>query len=152
MERDLIFIPQAWNIKFNHAAGEIGSIFFRTIVDRREILGRRCPGCKRVLLPPRSYCERCFIQTDQWVKVGTEGTIQAFTVVYERFKGLPNPPYAIAYVLLNGANTSMVNFVKGVDLEDLNEALKKIKIGARVKVAFKRRRKGRITDFWYELL
>jgi uncharacterized OB-fold protein len=34
------------------------------------------------------------IQTDEWVKVGTEGTIQAFTVAYEKFEGLPDPPYA----------------------------------------------------------
>jgi uncharacterized OB-fold protein len=152
MKEDLIFIPQTWNIKFNHAAGETGSTFFKAIMERKEILGKRCPRCRRVLLPPRSFCERCFVQTNDWVKVGTEGKIQAFTIVYEKFDGLPDPPYAIAYVLLDGASTAMVNFIKGLDFTDLNGALNQIKIGIRVKVVFKRKREGKITDFWYEII
>ncbi|MGE5446236.1 MAG: hypothetical protein ACM3SR_16845 [Ignavibacteriales bacterium] len=31
--------------------------------------------------------------------------MQAFTVVYEKFERLPDPPYAIAYVLLKGRIT-----------------------------------------------
>jgi uncharacterized OB-fold protein len=152
MKNDLVFIPQRWNIKFNHAAGETGSAFFKAIMERKEILGKKCPECKRVLLPPRSFCERCFAQTEEWVKVGREGKIQAFTIVYEKFEGLPDPPYTIAYVLLNGAGTAMVNFVKGLDLSDLNGALGQIKIGTKVKVVFKKKREGRITDFWYEVV
>jgi Predicted nucleic-acid-binding protein containing a Zn-ribbon len=120
-------------------------------MEREEILGKKCPKCKRILLPPRSFCERCFIETTEWVRVGREGKIQAFTIVYEKFEGLPDPPYTVAYVLLDGASTAMVNFVRGLDLSDLNRALKRIKIGAKVKVAFKRKREGRITDFWYEV-
>ncbi|MCI0453579.1 MAG: Zn-ribbon domain-containing OB-fold protein [Candidatus Dadabacteria bacterium] len=152
MKDDLIFIAQRWDIEFKHAAGETASTFFKAIMQRREILGRLCPKCKRVLLPPRSFCERCFVETSEWVKVGGEGKIQSFTIVYEKFEGLPPPPYAIAYVLLDGASTAMVNFVKGLDLNNLDQAIKKIKIGAKVKVAFKRKREGRITDFWYELV
>ena len=152
MKDDLIFIPQRWDIKYNHAAGETGSTFFNAIKERKEIIGKKCPKCKRVLLPPRSFCERCFVETTEWVNVGKEGRIEAFTIVYERFEGLPDPPYAIAYVLLDGASTAMANFVKGVDLSDIKEALKRVKIGARVRVAFKKRREGRITDFWYELI
>ena len=150
-EEDLIFIPQRWDLKFHHAAGETGTRFFKAIMERREILGKKCPKCKRVLLPPRSFCERCFVETTEWIKVGNEGTIQAFTIVYEKFEGLPDPPYAIAYVLLDGANTAMANFVKGIDLTDIKKALKRIKIGAKVQVAFSKKRQGRITDFWYEL-
>lgn len=151
MEKDLIFIPQHWDIKFNHAAGETGSTFFKAIMERKEILGKKCPKCERVLVPPRSFCERCFVETAGWVRVGGEGGIQAFTIVYEKFEGLPDPPYAIAYVLLDGASTAMLNFVKGLDLSDISQALKRIKIGGKVNVIFKRKRVGRITDFWYEL-
>jgi len=152
MGENPIFIPQRWDIKFNHAAGEVGSMFFKAIMEGKEILGKRCPKCKRVLLPPRSFCERCFVETDEWVSVGKEGRIEAFTIVYEKFEGLPDPPYAVAYVLLDGASTAMANFLKGVDLSDISQALKRIGIGARVRAAFKRKREGRITDFWYELV
>ncbi|HSE84196.1 MAG TPA: Zn-ribbon domain-containing OB-fold protein [Thermodesulfobacteriota bacterium] len=151
MGKNLIFIPQHWDIKFNHAAGETASVFFKAIMERKEILGKKCPKCERVLLPPRSFCERCFVQTTEWVKVGNEGKTEAFTIVYEKFEGLPDPPYIIAYVLLDGASTAMANFVKGIDLSDINEALKRVKIGAKVQVAFKRKREGRIMDFWYEI-
>lgn len=76
----------------------------------------------------------------------------AFTIVYEKFEGLPDPPYAVAYVLLDGAGTAMANFIRGVDLSDLDRALRQIGIGTRVRAVFKRKRKGRITDFWYEPL
>jgi len=151
MNEDLILIPGRLEIEFNYAAGKSGSAFFRAIMDKKEILGRKCPNCERVLLPPRSFCERCFVETTEWIKVGKEGSVEAFTVVYEKFEGLPDPPYAIAYVLLDGANTAMANFVKGIDLNNIKEALKFLKIGAKVHVAFKRKREGRITDFWYEL-
>jgi hypothetical protein len=91
------------------------------------------------------------VETTEWVKVKNAGTIEAFTIVCEKFEGLPDPPYAIAYVLLEGASTAMANFVKGIDLNNIEEALKHIKIGVRVRVVFKRKRRGRITDFWYEL-
>jgi len=81
-----------------------------------------------------------------------EGTIQAFTVVPVKFESLPDPPYAIAYVLLDGAGTAMVNFVKNVDLSDLRKAAKKLAIGKRVRVVFEKKRKGTIHDFHYELL
>ncbi|HXG30500.1 MAG TPA: Zn-ribbon domain-containing OB-fold protein [Thermodesulfobacteriota bacterium] len=152
MQNNLIFIPQSWDIKFNHAAGKTGSAFFKAIMERKEILGKRCPMCKRVLLPPRSFCERCFVETAEWVSVGKEGTIMTFTIVYEKFEGLPDPPYAVAYVLLDGAGTAMANFIRGVDLSDLDRALRQIGIGTRVRAVFKRKRKGRITDFWYEPL
>ncbi|MDA2919268.1 Zn-ribbon domain-containing OB-fold protein [Desulfobacterota bacterium AH_259_B03_O07] len=152
MEGDQIFVTQHWDIKYNHAAGETGSTFFKAIMDKKVILGKKCPKCKRILLPPRSFCERCFVETSEWVNVGKEGKIEAFTIVYEKFEGLPNPPYAIAYVLLDGASTAIANFVKGIDLKDINQALNHIKVGAKARVAFKRKREGRITDFWYEII
>jgi hypothetical protein len=86
------------------------------------------------------------------VEVGQEGTIQAFTIVPVKFESLPDPPYAIAYVLLDGADTALVNFIGNVDLSDLKKAAKKIVIGKRVRVVFEKKRKGTINDFHYELL
>jgi len=86
------------------------------------------------------------------VEVGQEGTVQAFTIVPVKFESLPDPPYAIAYALLDGADTALVNFVKNVDLSDLEKAARKMAIGKRVRVVFKKRRKGTIRDFHYELM
>lgn len=74
------------------------------------------------MLPPRGYCERCFVPAKEYVQVGTEGMIEAATIVTQKFENLPDPPYAIAYVRLDGASTAMINFVHGVDLTDVEKA------------------------------
>ena len=149
---DLVEIPGEWNIHYSYAAGEITSRFLATLRDEGKILATKCDKCGLVILPPRSYCERCFVPISKFTEVGNEGTLTCFSVIYEPFPGLPEPPYVIGFVKLDGADTSMVNFVDGVDLKDLSSALKKIKVGARVKVIYKKERVGRVTDFSYRLI
>jgi len=140
-----------WNVAYNYAVGAAGKKFFSVLMEKK-IIATKCSRCGLVMLPPRSFCERCFVPAEEWVEVGKEGTIQAFTIVPVKFESLPDPPYAIAYVLLDGADTALVNFVRNVDLADLNNAAKQMAIGKRVRVVFKKRRKGLITDFHYELM
>lgn len=146
-----LVVHSRWNLEFNYAAGETASYFFRLLAEKKEIWAKRCPNCKRALLPPRSFCERCFVKTADWVKVDPEGQVEAYTIVYEPFEGLPTPPYAIAYVRLNGADTALGNFVRGTDLTDPQQAMKKLHVRAAVRVVFREKPEGRITDFWYEL-
>ena len=47
-----------------------------------KILGRRCEGCRRTLVPPRMFCEQCFRPTDSWVQVGDTGTVNTFSLAY----------------------------------------------------------------------
>jgi hypothetical protein len=140
-----------WNVEYNYAVGTTGKKFFDALIEKK-IIAPKCSRCGLVMLPPRSFCERCFVPAEEWVEVGREGTIQAFTIVPVKFESLPEPPYAIAYVLLDGADTALVNFVRNVDLADLNNAAKQLAIGRRVRVVFEKRRKGTINDFHYELI
>ena len=79
------------------------------------------------------------------------GTIEAATIVSAAFENLPAPPYAIAYVRLDGVDTAMINFVRGIDLSDVPAAAQRLLPGKRVKVVFRDRPEGRVTDFHYEL-
>jgi len=47
-----------------------------------KILGRSCHGCRRILVPPRMFCEQCFRQTDEWVQVKDTGTVNTFSLAY----------------------------------------------------------------------
>lgn len=143
-------IKAHWDLHYEHAIGPTASRFFDEIQSAEKILGKKCPQCDRVLLPPRSFCDRCFQETTDWVPVELEGRIEAFTIVYQAFKGLPDPPYALAYVLLDGADTAMAGFVKGLDLQDPAKAASGMQIGRRVKVVFGEERQGSVLDFWYE--
>ena len=148
---ELIYVPGKWDISYNYAAGKTVGHFLSQIRDHGKLWGIKCPKCERVLVPPRAFCERCFIPIDEWVELGNEGTVEAFTFVYEAFEGSPPPPYAIAYVRLDGASTALANFVDGVDLSDVDQAARDLNIGTRVQVVFDEKRQGRVTDFKYRV-
>lgn len=141
-----LLIEAEWRIPYKHAAGEHATRFFAALRDDKRILGTRCPGCSRVLVPPRAFCERCFVPTGEWVPVSDEGVVQTSTIQYESFPGLPPTPFAVGLVKLDGADTGLLAFLGGVPLDDPDGALERIGIGSRVKAVWKAKREGRITD------
>lgn len=150
MAEEMVHIKQDWNITYDHTAGETASHFFVELRDNTKLVGKKCPSCKRVLLPPRSFCDRCFVKTEAWAPISNEGVIETFTIVMNQFAGLPAPPYALVYVKLDGADTAICNELKGVDLSDPDKAALKMRIGTPVKVKYKEQRIGRVSDFWFE--
>jgi uncharacterized OB-fold protein len=144
-------IVEHWDLTYRHSAGLVASEFFAAL-EQGRILGRRCPSCGRVLLPPRPFCDRCYVDTDAWVEVAATGVLETFTIVYVKFAGLPDPPYAIAYVRLEGADTAILNYVRALDLEDMDASVARLAPGTRIRVVFAspESRTGRVTDFWFE--
>lgn len=149
---DRILIPGSWHLEFEHAAGRAASRFLAALRDQGTLLASPCPRCGRVRVPPRSFCEDCFVRTsDDWVEVGPGGVIEAFTITYADFPGYPEPPHAIAYVKPDGAGTAMANFVRGVDLSDPVAAAGRLAVGTRVRAVFEEARQARISDFCWVL-
>ncbi len=145
-----ITVPVDWSLHYDHSTGPVVARFLRGLEDGR-IEGVRCPECGLVYLPPRAYCERDFVRMTEWVEVGIEGVLEGFTIVTQKFGPLPDPPYTIAFVRLDGADTALVNFLR-MPLDDVEEAASRLEIGAtRVRVRFRDSREARITDFHYEL-
>jgi uncharacterized OB-fold protein len=142
-------IPGEWHIPYSYTIGASASAFFEALKQQR-ILGCRCSSCGRVAVPPKTFCEFCFARIDELVAVAHEGTIEAVTVVTAPFAGSPPVPYAVAYVRLDGATSSIANYVRGVPLDDLDTLPQSLRIGTRVKVVFGPEATGRITDFWFE--
>lgn len=145
------FHEQTWDLAYRHALGATTSAFLQGLSEGR-ILGRRCDSCERILVPARSFCDRCHVATGQWFEVGTEGVCEMFTVVHEAFRGLPEPPYALAYVTLDGADTALPAYVKGVDLDDPDDYTARLAIGSRLRVAFASEPVGTVADYWFEPL
>jgi len=147
---EALVVPEDWHIHYEYSAGPVVGHFLRGLAEGR-IEGRRCPGCQMVWMPPRGYCERCFVPTDTWVPVGPEGALEAFTIVGQKFENLPDPPYVIAFCRLDGADTALVNFLR-MPLDDVAAAARRLRPGTRVRAVFEDRRAARITDFHYELV
>lgn len=145
-----LIIPAEWHVRYNYPAGETATRFFAGLRERK-ILATRCSASGMSYLPPRAYCERSFEPCDDWVEAAHEGVIECATIVSAAFENLPKPPYAIAYVRLDGVDTALVNFVRGLDLSDVKAAAQRLNPGTRVKVVFDPEPRGRITDFHYEL-
>jgi uncharacterized OB-fold protein len=143
-------IPGEWQVRYRYPVGLVAGRFFEGLRNKR-ILATRCSVSGIAYLPPRAYCERSFEPCDEWVEAAHQGVIEAATIVTAAFENLPPPPYAIAYVRLDGASTALVNFVRGLDLSDVPRAAAALVPGTRVRVVFIDAPIGRITDFHYEL-
>ena len=148
---ELMSRQETWNITYTHALGETASYFYVQLRDNAKIFGRRCAKSGKVLVPPRAFSDETLQPTTEWVEVGPSGKIEAFTMVYEQFNNLPPPPYAFGYVLLDGADTAIGGYFKGVDLSDPAKAAEKLAIGTRVMTKFAENRTGDVLDFWFEL-
>lgn len=99
---------------YNWSVGARMERFIRGLGERK-LLGIRCPECRRVFVPPRKICERCFAETDDWVEVGPGGTVLSFTVGHveldEKAGGLVDLDEPRVYGLIkpDGADTSFVH-------------------------------------------
>lgn len=146
---DSIRIPGHWDIAYNYAAGPTATRFFNELRESKRILATRCARCGRTIIPPRSFCERDFIPCDEWVEVGPSGTVQSFTVTYEKFAGLREPPFVVALIRLDGSTSSLAHFLGEVDPASPEALFASVKAGFRVEAVFKEIRSGSILDIDY---
>ena len=61
-----VSLPYKW------AMGPTTTRFYEEFKNKK-IMGSRCGKCNRVLIPARSFCSSCFVETDEWVEVSQEG-------------------------------------------------------------------------------
>ena|SRR5882757_4435156 len=146
---EMVTIPGRWDFGYTYFAGRVASTFFHELKNKR-LMGSRCPDCRRVLVPARGFCDACYVETEKdLIEVGTTGTVETFTILTEPFPGLPDPPVVVALVLLQGADSAVLNAVTGIDLSDIDAAAARLLAGMKVSVEFKAECEGRITDFHF---
>jgi uncharacterized OB-fold protein len=139
-------VTETVTLRYDYALGEVAGRFLKGLKEGK-ILATRCSKSGLTYLPPRSYCERSFEKCDSFVEAGTEGTIEASTIVVRGFEGKRKPPVAIAFVRLDGTDSAIGNYVDDLDLSDYEAAMLRLAPGKRVRVKFAPQREGRITDF-----
>lgn len=146
---EVLFLPGQWNIPYNYSAGKVASRFFQGLKKEGKLFGTTCPSCNRTLIPPRSFCERCFVPCEGWKEVGPEGTVVAFTICFRKSPGFEiPPPFMIALIRLDGADTNLIHLVDGCDLDSPQRVLQQVRAGLRVRAVFRAEdeRKGNILD------
>jgi uncharacterized OB-fold protein len=112
-----------------------------------KILGRRCRGCRRILVAPRMFCEQCFRPTDEWVEVKDTGTVNTFSLAYVTWdmRELTDPDIP-AVIDLDGASPGIGIMHKLGDVDPGS-----VHTGMRVRAVWKPKeeREGSILDIAY---
>jgi len=127
---------------YNYRVGASMERYLQGLAERK-ILGVRCPGCGRVLVPPRSACGRCAARPDEWVEVGPAGTLETFTVAHVTVeKGEVrdlDAPVIVGMIRLDGADSLLTARVRGVPHAEC-------RVGRRVRAVWKEAPAGNLHD------
>lgn len=137
---DAFVIDGKLALPYQYFAGRTGSRFLVALRDDRKLLGTRCPTCGKVYVPPRPTCEQHPGPSTEWVTLPGTGTIAGFTVIRyaEPYQPVP-PPYILALIQLDGADSRLTHVVKGV-------APSQVRVGMRVKPVFAKATTSTILD------
>jgi uncharacterized OB-fold protein len=120
---------------------------FLTELKNGKIVGRKCNTCRRVIVPPRMFCEHCYGPTDEWVTLKDTGTVETFSISYldadaRRIK----EPILVGVISIDGAAPlhGFMHYFGDMKPKDLH-------IGMKVKAVWKpaKEREGAITDIKY---
>lgn len=129
--------------------GPVWTRFFEGLAEKK-IYGTRCAKCGRVLVPARSFCPRCFVDTDEWVEVAQAGVLTAWCYVNYRYFGMPTePPFISALLRLDGTDVDFLHIIGGFDLSDFEKARKIIKNGMKLQAVWADELRGHIMDIRY---
>ena len=111
-----------------------------------SIIGTKCKKCRRVLLPPRAFCEWCFRPVDEWVYLKDTATVNTFSIAYTDWMATRiKEPQISALIEIDGSDgVGIMHLLGEVDS-------KEVKIGMRVKAVWRpeEEREGSITDIKY---
>ena len=116
---------------------------FQQFLNEKKLMGTRCPHCNALFLPPRALCPHCYGDALEWVEVGGEGTLAAFTAIHiappvmlAEGYGRSNPYLAGVVELAEGVKISAQ--ILGADAAHPET----VAIGAPLTVAFVERGEG----------
>ncbi len=124
-----------------YSTGIAGERFFTTLRDKGKIMAATCPNCRKTVLPPRMYCERCFAELVDWVDVGKEGRVDTFSVAQVDKNGEPlEEPVVYGLIRFPKVDGGLVHIIAAKP--------EKVKIGMKVKAKLKpkKERTGSILD------
>lgn len=130
------------HIRYRWPWGEAEKQFFETLKDEGVLTGARCRKCGRVMVPPRSFCEECFVRDIEYVRVPSTGELSTFAESFISLDGkLLDESYAIGIIRLDGTDGGLVH--------RLNANGKELKIGMKVRAVVAEDRTGSIEDIRY---
>ena len=127
---------------YNYRVGPYIERYLRGFKDKK-ILGSKCPGCGKVVVPARMYCGPCNRRMEELVEVSQEGSLENYTIGHVILeKGAIKPakgPYMLGLINLDGTDSLLLGRVEGVSVAALSPVL-------RVKAVWKEELDGDFKD------
>jgi uncharacterized OB-fold protein len=130
-------------------AYDMGYAVSRYLMGLKEgkIVGIKCHKCGRILVPPRAFCEQCYVPIDDFVELSGRGKVNTFSISYVKWDASRiEKPEIPAVIELEGASAGVgiLHVLGEVDPKDVH-------VGMEVEAVFKEEkdRKGEITDILY---
>lgn len=108
-------------VQFRYTPGVAGLRFFQTLRQRGLLAVTHCRECNTTYLPPRLYCEECFLDLgDAWAEVAPRGRVHTFTLVHQDRDGRAlREPEIAAFVRIDGTDGGLVTRLVNVRPEDV---------------------------------
>ncbi|MBU7013051.1 MAG: Zn-ribbon domain-containing OB-fold protein [Theionarchaea archaeon] len=133
-------------VKYAWSCGEAMSRFLNEL-KKGKLIGRKCHKCKRVIFPPKMFCEFCFRPTDEWVYLPDTGTVMTYSLSYlDKDARRIEEPILVGVIAIDGASEHMgiMHYFSEMDPDDLD-------FGLKVKAVWKpeEEREGAVTDIKY---
>jgi uncharacterized protein len=109
-----------------------------------RLVGVRCDECRRIVIPPRSFCEWCFKPMDAFVPLPDTGTVNTFSLCYVTWDmQYLDEPQIPAVIDIDGTRPTVgiMHMLGDVSPDD-------VRIGMRVQAVWKppEEREGSILD------
>lgn len=138
MTSPVLAAPHVLSFAYTRSTGPVVGTFLGGLRDRRILGIRGTDG--RVLVPPQEYDPVTAEPLDEWVEVGTCGTVTTWSWQPRPRDGQPlDRPFAWALVRLDGADTALLHAVDAGSPE-------RMRVGARVTVRWADEPQGAISD------
>lgn len=117
-------------LDYDVTAGRAQTPFLKGLAEGRFI-GRRCPKCEKVYIPPRGACPTDGVPTIATVECGQTGVVTTFCVVNVPFRGQSiTLPYVCAQILLDGADIAFMALIQECPATE-------VRMGMRVEAVWK---------------
>ncbi|MGH9169848.1 MAG: Zn-ribbon domain-containing OB-fold protein [Acidimicrobiales bacterium] len=111
-------------LEYDVTAGRAQAAFLRGLVEGR-LIGRRCPKCQKVYLPPRGACPTDGVPTTDLVECGQRGVVTTFCVVNVPFRGQSiELPYVCAQVLVDGADIAFMALIQECEAAEVRMGMR----------------------------
>jgi len=92
---------------------------FYKFVGEGKLMAAQCSKCRKVMLPPRPICPKCFNKDSKWIEVKPKGRLVTYTVIHvapKQFEALA--PYTVGIVKLEDG-PQMIGMIRGVQPDNL---------------------------------